>query len=114
MQYACCARTRATARQKEIAVRLAIGAGRGRLIRQLLTESVLLSAVRGALGVVFAYASSRLLLGLLSSGRIDAIALDLHPDLRVFGFTSAVALATGILFGLAPAFRATASGPGLR
>jgi len=103
---------RATARQKEIAIRLAIGAGRGRLIRQLLTESMLLSVLGSALGVVFAYAGSRLLLELLSSGRIDSIVLDLHPDLRVLAFTSAVALASGILFGLAPAFRATALRPG--
>lgn len=99
---------RAAARQREIAIRLAVGAGRGRLIRQLLTESVLLSAIGAAAGILFAYSGSRFLLRLISTGRPEAIVLDLRPDLRVLLFTSLVALVTGILFGLAPAFRATA------
>ena len=96
---------RAAARQKEIAVRLALGAGRFRLIRQLLTESVLLALTGGALGVLLAYQGTRVLLTYLPQKR--PVFLDLTPDTRVLGFTLAVALLTGILFGLAPALRAT-------
>lgn len=103
--------TRAAARHKEIAVRLAIGAGRPRLIRQMLTENVMLSGLGAAVGVFFAFVSSRALVALLSTGQRGAILLDLRPDALVLLFTSASAMATGILFGLAPAFRATASGP---
>jgi predicted permease len=102
---------RAAARQREIAVRLAIGASRARLVRQLLTESILLSLLGGALGVLLAWAGSRVLVDLLSSGRLRAIVLDVAPDWRVLAFTSATASLTGILFGLAPAFRGTAAGP---
>jgi predicted permease len=98
---------RATARQREIAVRLAIGAGRGQLIRQFLTESVLLSLVGAALGTVFAWLGSRFLVQLLSTERANAIALDLTPNSHVLWFTGGVAVATGILFGIAPAFRGT-------
>jgi len=97
---------RAEWRQKEIAVRLALGAGRRRLIRQLLTESVLLAAAGGACGVILAYWASGLLLKFMSSGG-DPIQLSVSPDLRVLGFTALVSLATGILFGLAPALRGT-------
>jgi predicted permease len=96
---------RAMGRQKEIAVRLSLGAGRARLLRQLLTESLLLSALGGALGIVFALWAGPALLKL--AGGTSAIGLDLHPDVRILGFTAAVALLTGILFGLAPARRAT-------
>ena len=96
---------RATARQREIALRLAIGATRPRLIRQLLVESLVLSALGGALGIAFAYWDSRLLVHFLSVGR-PLIRLDLTPDLRLLAFTSGVSIATGILFGLAPAMRA--------
>jgi putative ABC transport system permease protein len=102
---------RAAARQKEIAVRLAIGASRARIVRQLLTESLLLSLLSAALGVLLAWAGSRMLVDLLSSGRLRAIVLDVAPDWRVLGFTAAAASATGILFGLAPAFRGTAISP---
>jgi len=101
---------RAAAREREIAVRLAIGASRGRIVRQLLAESLLLSIVGGAIGVAIAAVSSRLLVGLLSAGAADAIALDLAPDRRLLGFTSLVTLGTSILFGLAPALRGTAIG----
>jgi predicted permease len=99
---------RATLRSAEINVRLAVGAGRWRLVRQLLTESVLLAALGGAVGVLFAFWGKRALLtltdkdtGILPSG------LDLSLNWRVLGFTLAVSLLTGVLFGLAPAWRAT-------
>ncbi|HLW76367.1 MAG TPA: ABC transporter permease, partial [Bryobacteraceae bacterium] len=95
---------RAAARRHEMAIRLAIGAPRGRLLRQLLLESLMLAAAGAALGVVFAEWGSRLLVGFLSD-RGSAVFLNLTPDLRVLGFTIAIALATGILFGLAPAWR---------
>ena len=102
---------RASARQREISVRLAIGAGRGRIIRQLLTESTLLSLLGAALGICLAWLISRFLVDILSSGPF-AVVFDLTPNTHVLGFTSAVAIATGILFGLAPAFQSTAAGPG--
>ncbi len=95
---------RATARQREIAVRLAIGAGRGRIVRQLLTESAVLAALGAGLGVALAQLGSRVLVALLSSGRTDAIVLDLTPNVRLLGFTSLVAATTSLLFGMAPAF----------
>jgi predicted permease len=94
---------RAAARQKEIAVRLSIGATRTLLIRQLLTESVLLALVGGALGLLVAYWGRALLPG--STGQAPL-------DWRVLLFTSAVALATGVLFGIAPALRVTGAGAG--
>jgi predicted permease len=96
---------RAMGRQKEIAVRLALGAGQGRLIRQLLTESVLLSIFGSLLGLLFAFWASKALLRLVSG--VAATSVDLRPDLLVLGFTAVVAISTGILFGLAPAVRAT-------
>jgi predicted permease len=102
---------RAAVRQREIAVRLAIGAGRARIVRQLLTESLLLSTLGGVLGVCLAWIGSRVLLDLLFTGRVNAIALDVAPDWRVLGFTGAAAMVTGILFGMAPAFRGTAAEP---
>ena len=89
--------TRATARSREIAVRLSIGATRGRLIRQLLTESILLSSLGGALGGLLAY----WLRGLLPFGQKAPL------DWRVFGFLAGVSMLTGIVFGLLPALRAT-------
>jgi putative ABC transport system permease protein len=101
---------RAAAREREIAVRLAIGASRSRIVRQLFAESLLLSLVGGAIGVGIAAVSGRLLVDLPSTGAADAIALDLTPGWRLLGFTSLVALGTSMLFGLAPAFRGTALG----
>ncbi|HJZ99716.1 MAG TPA: FtsX-like permease family protein, partial [Candidatus Solibacter sp.] len=104
---------RGSARAKEIALRFAIGAGRRRIVRQLLTESLMLGTMGAALGLALASAGSRMLVAMLSSGRRDPIALDLAPDLTMLAFTSAAAVVTGILFGLAPALRATAAGPGV-
>ncbi len=97
--------TRASARQREIAVRLSLGARRARLVRQLLTESVLLALCGGALGLVVAKWAGNLLAALLASGNKGI--LELHVDTRVLAFTAAVSLISGILFGLAPALRAT-------
>jgi predicted permease len=96
---------RAMGRQKEIAARLALGAGQARLLRQLLTESLLLAGLGGGLGVLFALWAGPALLRL--AGGSVGIGLDLKPDLSVLAFTAAVALLTGVLFGLAPARRAT-------
>ena len=97
---------RATARRREIALRLALGAGRARIIWQLLTESMLLALGGAATGVLFAYWTRGLLVGLRQFGGIPA-ALDLPIDSHVLGFTIAAAVATACIFGLLPAVRAT-------
>ena len=99
--------SRAASRQKELGVRLALGAGKWRLIRQLLTESVLLSGLGGVMGVVFALWIKDGLLAVSVWGGRGMRAFDPQLDWRVLGFTMALSLATGILFGLAPAWRAT-------
>jgi predicted permease len=96
---------RAATRRKEIAVRLAVGAGRFRLIRQLLTESVLLAALGGGAGLLFAHWLSLSLLAYLP--RESRSALDIPLDARALGFTLAVSILTGLLFGLAPAWKVT-------
>ena len=102
---------RASARHREIAVRLSIGAGRLRIIRQLLTESVLLSLAGGIAGTIFAFWLTRILIAFVSAtqnhGPGQFTRLELHPDWRMVLFTFGVALLSGILFGLAPALRST-------
>lgn len=98
---------RAVGRQKEIGVRLALGASRWRLIRQLLTESLLLSALGGVLGLVFALWIKDGLLAVGDWGGQGMRALEPQLDWRVLGFTLGLSLLTGMVFGLAPAWRAT-------
>jgi predicted permease len=98
---------RASSREKEMAVRLALGAGRGRVIQQLLTESVLLSAAGALLGIFVAFWGAEGLSSFLSANWYHPMVIDLQPDVTVLAFTVAVALLTGIGFGLAPAFRGT-------
>ncbi len=97
---------RAAARQKEIAVRLAIGASRGVLIRQLLVESLLLSAAGAALGILFSAWTIRGLFRFLPADTTPLM-LRAEPDLRILGFTVALAALTGLLFGLVPALQTT-------
>jgi predicted permease len=97
---------RSTVRARELAVRQALGAGRTRLIRQLLTESLVLAIAGGALGIVFASMTSHLLVRMVSDGR-EALQLDVPVDSRLLLFTLGVTLATALLFGTIPAFRAT-------
>jgi putative ABC transport system permease protein len=96
---------RAAGRQKEFAIRAALGAGRLRLIRQLLTESLLLALIGGALGLLFAFAGIKLLLS-LNPPNIPRLG-EINVDGRVLGFTLLVSILTGIVFGLVPALQAS-------
>ncbi len=97
---------RASVRQREVAVRLSLGASRGRLVRQLLTEGLLLALVACGFGLLVAYWAQGVLWSQRPPG-LAADALDLTPNLRVLGFTLAVSLVTALLFGLAPALSAS-------
>ena len=98
---------RGLSRRKEIAVRLAIGAGRGRLIRQMLTESITVSVLGGLAGLVVAWMGVKVLLGFLPRAGGMATELNLSPDLRLFGFAFGLSLLSGLIAGLAPAFRSS-------
>ena len=104
---------RSAARQHEIGLRLALGAHRGRLVRQLLTESLVLSTIGGALGVGLAYLAGDLLVQIMSRGE-RAIVLDLSPNITTLTFTLLVSLAAGIVFGIAPALFAARRGMAAR
>ena len=97
---------RSAARQQEIGLRLAIGAGRSRLIRQLLTESILLSMIGAGGGIALAWTATSLI-GKLQTALPYPVALDLTIDWRVLLFTAGLAVLTGVLFGLAPALKST-------
>lgn len=102
---------RASLRQREIALRMSIGASRGRVVRQLMTENLLIAALGASLGLLVAASLSRLLISLLSP-KAGSIYLDVHPDWRVLMFTCTLAILTCVLFGLAPALRASRIDPG--
>jgi macrolide transport system ATP-binding/permease protein len=97
---------RGAARSREMALRLSVGAGRLRIVRQLMTESLLLASLGGALGVLFAVWGIRFLALLLASGRTDLM-LRAELNWHVLGAAAALSLLTGVLFGLAPALQAT-------
>jgi predicted permease len=101
---------RAGARERQITIRLALGATRGRMIRELLSESLLLSVAGAICGLSLAFAVSRLLVALISTPD-SQILLDLAMDWRVLAFTTALAVLTTVFFGLAPAVRATRAEP---
>jgi len=97
---------RAAARQREMSVRLALGATRSRVLRQVLTESLLLSSLGGVAGLVLGYFGRDIIPHLLSTSW-STVAVNTHFDVRIFAFTAAVAIGTGFLFGLIPAWQAT-------
>ena len=101
---------RASARRREIAVRLAIGAGRARIVRQLLVESATLALIGAAVGVWLATLTGRLIVDAISTHH-RPIVFDLAPNWHIVAFTTAIALLTALLFGMAPALQATSTGP---
>jgi len=101
--------TRSLARQKEVAIRAALGASRWRVVRQLLTESVLLSLIGGVAGVFLAYGGTSGLVAMLPATQVNALPFlsNLHIDLRILGFSFGLSILTGMFFGLAPAIQAS-------
>ena len=97
--------SRAATREKEVGIRVALGAGRGRIVRQLLTESVLLASMGGLLGLILATKGLSLLKALLPADTPRL--MDVHMDWRVLGFTGGLAILTGLIFGLAPALHSS-------
>src|SRR5208282_5539883 len=104
---------RAAARSHEMSVRVAVGASRGALLAQVLTESLVLSFAGALLGLAFAYWGSRALVLLMTEGSLASISLDLAPDFRVLAVTLSAAILTGIFFGLLPAWRSSREDPAL-
>ena len=102
---------RSAGRQRELAVRVGLGAGRGRLVRQMLTEAVMLSAAGTLVGMLLAYAGTGILVRIMASGRaFEHIDVEVHPDVQLLAVTAGIGMFTAFLFGLAPAmyaFRAT-------
>lgn len=101
---------RASARRKELAVRLSIGATRGRVARQLLTEHALIAAIGGGVGFALAGWGTRAVVGLLAQGR-NGVSIDAQPDAGVLLFTTIVSVVTGLVFGTVPALRAARVDP---
>jgi len=101
---------RATTRRAELSIRMALGAARARLIRQMLTESVVLSCIGGVFGLFMAFAGTRMMLG-LAFPDAKHLAIDTHPSMVVLGFAFALSLLTGIFFGIAPAWMTSHSNP---
>jgi putative ABC transport system permease protein len=105
---------RSAGRRRELAVRVGLGAGRGRLVRQMLTESLLLSGAGTVAGVAVARYGVGVLVRIMASSRaFEHIEVDVHADLNVVLFTAGIALLTGLLFGLAPAWYALRTGPAM-
>ena len=102
---------RAAARSHEMSVRVAIGASRWSLVRQVLTESLALSLAGASLGLAFAYWGVHLLVLLVTQGNLVPVSLDLRPDLRVLSLTGSLAILTGTFFGLAAAWRCSHEDP---
>ncbi len=101
----------AAAREREMALRISIGAGRGRLIQQLLIESSLIAGAACILGLVFAYATAPSIVDLMSPSGYERYFEDVHVDLRILPFLAMIGVSTTVLFGLAPALRASGVSP---
>src|SRR5262249_17748967 len=94
---------KATTRRSELSIRMALGAARARLVRQMLTESVILSCIGGVFGLLLAFTGTRMMLA-LAFPDAKHLAIDTHPSMTVLGFAFVLSLITGIFFGIAPAW----------